>query len=219
MVTDGHHARVRIDTKSDGEAVKVCSGAAEDARIGGWNKVLPAPSIPNPINPFFANASPSLPRIMAKTPAKKTASVAKKAPTKKSAPKKGQKTAKKSTTKPKDRWAVIRAQLESRRAELLADAQQVLEGSLGSEKEVMAEIGDRATEEIDDNFQARLKGREHKLIAKIDDTLARMARGEYGLCEACGEEIAYARLLARPVTTMCIDCKTAQEAEERNFRR
>jgi len=118
-----------------------------------------------------------------------------------------------------ERWAEIRAQLESRRAELLADAQQVLEGSLGSEKEVMAEIGDRATEEIDDNFQARLKGREHKLIAKIDDTLARMSRGEYGLCESCGEEIAYARLLARPVTTMCIDCKTAQEAEERNFRR
>ncbi|MGD2062180.1 MAG: TraR/DksA C4-type zinc finger protein [Nitrospirota bacterium] len=194
---------------------------------------------------------------MAKTPAKKTASVAKKvakkappkkaaakkvAPTKdaakKAAPKKAaetkapskkavakkattkaRKTTKKSAAKPKDRWAAIRDQLETRRAELLADAHQVLEGSLGSEKEVMAEIGDRATEEIDDNFQARLKGREHKLIAKIDDTLARMARGEYGLCESCGEEIAYARLLARPVTTMCIDCKTAQEAEERNFRR
>ena len=83
----------------------------------------------------------------------------------------------------------------------------------------MAEIGDRASEEIDGNFQARLKGREHKLIAKIDETLARIARGEYGLCESCGEGIAYQRLLARPVTTMCIDCKTAQEAEERNFRR
>jgi DnaK suppressor protein len=185
---------------------------------------------------------------MAKTPAKKTAAAGKKvvkktapktkaaakkaapatktaaakAPAKTTAPAKrtAAATAKtKSKAKVSERWAEIRAQLEARRAELLADAQQVLEGSLGSEKEVMAEIGDRATEEIDDNFQARLKGREHKLIAKIDDTLARMSRGEYGLCEACGEEIAYARLLARPVTTMCIDCKTAQEAEERNFRR
>jgi DnaK suppressor protein len=154
---------------------------------------------------------------MAKTPANKSDSVAKKKVAKKAAPAKSPKVTK--TGQPKDRWAAIRAQLEARRAELLADAQQVLEGSLGNEKEVMAEIGDRATEEIDDNFQARLKGREHKLIAKIDDTLARMARGEYGLCESCGEEIAYARLLARPVTTMCIDCKTAQEAEERNFRR
>jgi len=181
---------------------------------------------------------------MAKTPAKKTAAAGKKvakktttkstAPTKKAAPAKKKTTAKapaktkapakkkaaaKGTAKVPERWSDIRTQLEARRAELLADAQQVLEGSLGSEKEVMAEIGDRATEEIDDNFQARLKGREHKLIAKIDDTLARMSRGEYGLCESCGEEIAYARLLARPVTTMCIDCKTAQEAEERNFRR
>jgi DnaK suppressor protein len=165
---------------------------------------------------------------MVKTPAKKTTASAAKKVAKKAAPKKAaakpaatktKKVAKKSPAKSKDRWAAIRAQLEARRAELLADAQHVLEGSLGSEKEVMAEIGDRATEEIDDNFQARLKGREHKLIAKIDDTLARMARGEYGLCESCGEEIAYARLLARPVTTMCIDCKTAQEAEERNFRR
>ncbi|HEX9592302.1 MAG TPA: TraR/DksA C4-type zinc finger protein [bacterium] len=165
---------------------------------------------------------------MAKTPAKQTTASAAKKVAKKAAPKQAaskaaapqtKKAAKKSPAKGKDRWAAIRAQLEARRAELLADAQQVLEGSLGSEKEVMAEIGDRATEEIDDNFQARLKGREHKLIAKIDDTLARMARGEYGLCESCGEEIAYARLLARPVTTMCIDCKTAQEAEERNFRR
>jgi len=185
---------------------------------------------------------------MAKTPAKKTAAAGKKvakkttakskAPAKKAAPAKKKATAKapaktkapvkkkaaakakpKSKAKVPERWVEIRAQLESRRAALLADAQQVLEGSLGSEKEVMAEIGDRATEEIDDNFQARLKGREHKLIAKIDDTLARMSRGEYGLCESCGEEIAYARLLARPVTTMCIDCKTAQEAEERNFRR
>ena len=118
---------------------------------------------------------------MAKTPAKKTpASTAKKV-AKKAAPKKSvkkvaprkaaatktKKSAKKGPAKPKDRWAAIRAQLEARRAELLADAQHVLEGSLGSEKEVMAEIGDRATEEIDDNFQARLKGREHKLIAKI----------------------------------------------------
>lgn len=179
---------------------------------------------------------------MAKTPAKKTAAgkkVAHKSAPKTKATAKSAAPAKKSAAKAKapatpkapatkkapakakaaDRWAAIRAQLETRRAELLADAQQVLEGSLGTEKEVMAEIGDRATEEIDDNFQARLKGREHKLIAKIDETLARMARGEYGLCESCGEEIAYARLLARPVTTMCIDCKTAQEAEERNFRR
>ena len=36
-------------------------------------------------------------------------------------------------------------------------------------------------------------------------------------CEACGAEITYKRLLARPVATQCIDCKT--EAEQIESRR
>ncbi len=150
-----------------------------------------------------------------KAAAKKTVKkVAKKRVAKKSAPTKRTK-----ALKVDDRWAEIRAQLEARRAELAGEARRTIDDSLSQEKEQMAEIGDRATEEIDDTFQARLKGREAKLIAKIDETLGRIARGEYGLCESCGEEIAYKRLLARPVATLCIDCKTAQERQEKNFRK
>jgi len=166
---------------------------------------------------------------MAKTPTKKPAAktATKKAPAKKtvktaakkSAAKKGAASKRTKTPKIDDRWAEIRDQLEQRRAELAGEARRTIDDSLSQEKEQMAEIGDRATEEIDDTFQARLKGREAKLIAKIDETLGRIARGEYGLCESCGEEIAYKRLLARPVATLCIDCKTAQERQEKNFRR
>jgi len=161
-------------------------------------------------------------KIAPKKPAAKRAA-AKKTAVKKVAAKKVAKRAaqRKRTKTPKvdDRWAEIRNQLEDRRAELAGEARRTIDDSLSQEKEQMAEIGDRATEEIDDTFQARLKGREAKLIAKIDETLGRIARGEYGLCESCGEEIAYKRLLARPVATLCIDCKTAQERQEKNFRR
>ena len=34
-------------------------------------------------------------------------------------------------------------------------------------------------------------------------------------CEECGEEIPLRRLRARPVTTLCIEGKEEQEAEER----
>jgi RNA polymerase-binding transcription factor DksA len=34
-------------------------------------------------------------------------------------------------------------------------------------------------------------------------------------CESCGEPIAFKRLLARPVTTLCIECKESAEEEER----
>jgi len=160
-------------------------------------------------------------KAAAKKPATKKPA-AKKAAVKKVAKKTVKKSASTKRTKASkvdDRWAEIRDQLEDRRAELAGEARRTIDDSLSQEKEQMAEIGDRATEEIDDTFQARLKGREAKLIAKIDETLGRIARGEYGLCESCGEEIAYKRLLARPVATLCIDCKTAQERQEKNFRR
>jgi DnaK suppressor protein len=38
------------------------------------------------------------------------------------------------------------------------------------------------------------------------------------LCESCGGPIGTDRLKARPVTTLCIDCKSDQEAQERRQR-
>jgi DnaK suppressor protein len=61
----------------------------------------------------------------------------------------------------------------------------------------------------------RLKGRERKLLKKIDQALEKIEGNTYGICEACGEEINIKRLKARPVTTMCIECKTEQEEEEK----
>ena len=74
---------------------------------------------------------------------------------------------------------------------------------------------DQATAEVDQNFSLRLKEREQKLLKKIDEALDRMETNTYGICERCGQEIPYKRLKARPVTTLCIECKTLQEQEER----
>ena len=49
----------------------------------------------------------------------------------------------------------------------------------------------------------------------MDEAMGRLERGTYGICELCGGDIAEKRLIARPVTTMCIDCKSRQEALER----
>ena len=58
-------------------------------------------------------------------------------------------------------------------------------------------------------------GSGRKLIGKIKDALERLSNETYGICEACGEEISEARLKARPVTTLCIDCKKRQETDEK----
>ena len=43
--------------------------------------------------------------------------------------------------------------------------------------------------------------------------LERIDMGDFGICDACGEDISIPRLKARPVTTQCIECKTEAEAQ------
>jgi DnaK suppressor protein len=108
--------------------------------------------------------------------------------------------------------------LTARRQELLDEAERTV-GGMTDGKENFPDPTDRASLESDRNATLRIRDRERKLIAKIDEALLRIGDGTYGLCEACGEPIAVERLKARPVTTLCIDCKSAQEEEERRLRR
>lgn len=60
----------------------------------------------------------------------------------------------------------------------------------------------------------RIRTRELKLIRKVDYALMKLENGTYGVCENCGALIPFERLKARPVTTMCINCKELEEEEE-----
>lgn len=77
------------------------------------------------------------------------------------------------------------------------------------------DLVDQAMVEADIDFSFRLRERQGKLIDKIKSALERLEQGIYGVCEECGEEIAEKRLEARPVTTLCINCKKKQEADEK----
>ncbi|MBU1039878.1 MAG: RNA polymerase-binding protein DksA [Proteobacteria bacterium] len=80
--------------------------------------------------------------------------------------------------------------------------------------EVYADPADRATAESDRAFTLRLRDRERKLIKKITQALQRIEDGEFGVCVECGDDIGIARLKARPMTTLCINCKSKQEEDE-----
>lgn len=53
---------------------------------------------------------------------------------------------------------------------------------------------------------------EQAILGQIDESLARIAAGKFGLCEECDKPIAAARLEAIPYTPFCIGCASAQEA-------
>jgi DnaK suppressor protein len=109
----------------------------------------------------------------------------------------------------------IKKKLLKQREDLLAEAGQTLNSKISTEKESFPDPTDQAVAELDNNFLLRLRGREQKLLKKIDEAISRIDTGTYGVCESCGGEISVKRLEARPVTTLCIECKTRQEEEEK----
>jgi DnaK suppressor protein len=73
---------------------------------------------------------------------------------------------------------------------------------------------DQASLQATRDFTLRIRDRESRLIGKINQSLARIEEGTFGICDMCGEEISIQRLKARPVTNFCITCKNKMEALE-----
>jgi len=109
----------------------------------------------------------------------------------------------------------IKKKLMKQRQDLLTEAEHTLTSKISAEKESFPDPTDQAVAELDNNFVLRLRGREQKLLKKIDEAISRIDSGQYGVCESCGGQISVKRLEARPVTTLCIECKTRQEEEEK----
>lgn len=117
------------------------------------------------------------------------------------------------TMKP-EKLELFRVMLTQKIAELLEDAgKTVSEMTVG--KENFPDPNDRASLEADRNFELRIRDRERKLIAKMQEAIRRIDDGTFGICDDCGGPISEKRLMARPVTTQCIECKTKQEKLEK----
>ena len=115
----------------------------------------------------------------------------------------------------KKQMADFEKQLTDWKAELEVGQNENVQAMHGQEQTSFPDPTDQASMETDRNFDLRIKDRERKLIKKIDQTIERLQEGDFGECESCGGAISINRLQARPVTTLCIECKTAQEQEER----
>jgi DnaK suppressor protein len=113
-----------------------------------------------------------------------------------------------------DKQDYFRALLLSRINELLNGAERTV-AEMTDDNENFPDPNDRASLESDRNFELRIRDRERKLIAKMQEAIKRIDDGTFGLCESCGGNISEKRLQARPVTTLCIDCKTKEEKMEK----
>ena len=105
-----------------------------------------------------------------------------------------------------DSFASVRTGLILRLADLRARGARVAADLTAP---ISADAEDAAIEREDDESlegQALLVTRE---IASVKRALGRIADGTYGECVRCGEDIAPARLEARPEASLCINCARA----------
>ena len=107
--------------------------------------------------------------------------------------------------------------LTEKRDEIVKKAKQTLEEDMTLDANDLPDEMDLASSEYLQSFTFRLRGREKTFLKKIDNALAKIEEGTFGICEQCEEPISQKRLEARPETTLCIRCKEDQERIEKAY--
>jgi DnaK suppressor protein len=112
------------------------------------------------------------------------------------------------------RYDELKHMLQDRQRELIAEVQGKIRGvrADGAEKphEVMDQ-GETSEVDIQEDIELALIQMKAETLNKINEALARLEEGRYGLCFECGDEIAEARLRALPFAVRCKDCEEARE--------
>lgn len=101
----------------------------------------------------------------------------------------------------------LRRRLGDLEAELARLTEPPTEGaSVGFGKRV----GDGTTEAVERLATTATARSISASITDIKTALEKLDAGTYGICDGCGSPIGEARLEARPVSSVCVDCATIQ---------
>lgn len=104
---------------------------------------------------------------------------------------------------------------------MLRDRQTEIRNRLRSLRDLMpareTEVRDAEEISMEDfvrDMDVALIVMESETLRRIDEALARLEEGSYGICASCEETIAEARLQALPFATLCRDCQEREEEED-----
>jgi RNA polymerase-binding protein DksA len=73
------------------------------------------------------------------------------------------------------------------------------------------ELADHASDTYEREVGDSLEENAEQILREVDDALARIDEGTYGVCKACGKEIPSERLEAVPYATLCVEDKRRLE--------
>jgi len=67
--------------------------------------------------------------------------------------------------------------------------------------------GDYASANNNSMIESAIVEQQNRELVEIDRALAKIASGEYGICEMCEDPIGFQRLKVKPHAIYCIDCR------------
>jgi DnaK suppressor protein len=112
-----------------------------------------------------------------------------------------------------------RETLQEMRTQLLRNVQDELHEGREQTKDEGMDTYDLASDARDREINFILTDRDREKLQAIDDALARVEDGTYGVCESCEADIAEGRLEALPFTRLCINCQAEREKEAKTMKR
>ena len=106
----------------------------------------------------------------------------------------------------------LKETLQKQRTELLDEMSRHGRGDETGGSEGLRDSEERASSLPELWVEGRILADDRNLLEKIDLALKRCEEGSYGTCEACGDEIPVARLMAKPSVSLCVPCQEKKDA-------
>jgi RNA polymerase-binding protein DksA len=114
----------------------------------------------------------------------------------------------------------IEARLRHRYVEIWTDVRRELQKHDGQQYEDLVQGAGDAVDDATADLLVDLNlaeiDRDIEEMRAVHAAIARLERGDYGICQSCGSEISAARLEALPQAAFCIDCQTRREKSTRS---
>jgi DnaK suppressor protein len=105
----------------------------------------------------------------------------------------------------------VREELTRRKNEILDAFNKNKNYGKEADEDGAQDIADKASSSYTKEFLFSLSNSERDMLQEVDEALARLDEGHFGVCVACEEAIDRKRLEAVPWTRHCLGCQQKME--------
>ena len=111
----------------------------------------------------------------------------------------------------KETLETYRKRLLKMRENILNKAKKLKEDSYNLGTDGIQDMADAASNTYNADILMSISDNDLTILKDIDNSLDKLSKGSYGICEECEEKISEKRLEANPVARYCITCKRQME--------